>query len=432
MSREQLIQAVLDATPREAPKSAKAAGLTMVVLGLVGLGLAATSMKGTLVVALYVSTVLMLGLGVFGAVLSAIFQLTGARWGRSYRRLAEAGVVFMPLGVLLLLVVLATAGRYLPWAHAHHLTGGKHVWLTRPFWDLRVLAFVVVANALGLRFVYLSLRRDFCVAGVGERFKGKLAAFLSRDIRDPAAETARCEAGLTFLAPIMALAYAFCFTFLAFDLIMALEYDWFSTLFGAWYFIGHLFSGVALLAIVSILLRERLPLAPFMTDLRQRDLATLLFAFVLVNTDFFWSQYLTIWYGNLPEETHYLINRTREGSPYAPFSNLALYCFFAIPFAALLFRKVKQSGALLPAVAAVVALGVFLARFLEIAPPLLHLEPDAGAGAVAMPLAATLLVYIGCLGAGYLFLQRFLTQAPILPIGDEIFIREHSHGKEHA
>ena len=428
MNRDQLTQEVLEATPRFVSKRTRLVSFMLMGLGLAGLlyGFAGGAPAAGWV-ALLVSTALAIGLAVAGVCLSAIFQLTNARWGRSYRRLAEAGVVLMPVGLAGLIVFMAGAGDLLPWAHAEHLTGGKAVWLRRGFWDIRVLALLLGMYAVSLTFLYYSLRRDFCLAEVSKRFSGRLGAFLARDIRDSEAERRRCEARLGILAPAVLICFAVVFTFLGIDLIMALEPEWFSTLFGAWYFVGHLFSGLALLAILSIVLRPKLGLQRFLSNTGQRDLATLLFAFVLINVDFFWCQYMTIWYGNLPEETGYVITRALDASqPYRYFSWLSLAAFFVIPFIALLFRKVKGTQSLLLPVAAVVTLGILLARFVEVAPPLLRLERGSGLPAVVGPFVSTLLVFGGVLGAGLLLYHQLLTRVPIMPVGDPVFVQTFS------
>jgi hypothetical protein len=292
---------------------------------------------------------------------------------------------------------------------------------------------LLVTYGIALRFLYFSLRRDFCVEGARDRLRGPVARFVSGDIADPEKERERCDRGLELWAPAVPISYALCFTLLGFDLIMALEPDWFSTLFGAWYFIGNLFVALALLALVSIVLRKRLRLERFLTEARQADLATLLFAFCLVNTDFFWSQYLTIWYGNLPEETVYVIERSIDASlPWTALSWVALGGFFAIPFIALLFRRIKRSAGLLQLVALVVCAGIFLARFLEVGPALVDVDHGAGLGAVAMPLVSAALVVLGFLGFGALLYVRLLAQVPILPIGDGVFVREFAAEEDPA
>jgi hypothetical protein len=412
---------VLEATPRDRTLG-KAAGVGM-ALGVAGIAIGAmSSVPNALWTALIVTTAMVAGVAVVGVLFSAIFQITGARWGRAYRRLSEACVAFGPVALLGLIVLMAGGNAYLPWVHEHPHVGGKAIWLTRGFWDARVLLSLLLTYGLSWTFVYYSLRADFCIEGVAQRFSGRLASWVGKDIKNPERERARCEARLDVLAPIVAIVYGLLFTLLGFDLIMALEPDWFSPLFGAWYFMGNMFAGLALLALVSMPLRKKLGLHDFLTEQRQSDMATILFGFCLVHTDFFWSQYLTIWYANMPEETYWLIERTADKElPWGGLSWVSLMAFFTIPFIALLFRKVKRNDSLLALVSVIVVLGVLLVRYLEVAPALSGLEPGAGMGAALVPLLASIGLFCGALGLGLVLYSRFLTAVPILPIGDSIF-----------
>jgi hypothetical protein len=389
MSERDLTRDVLRRTPRTIAPGAKKMAYGLLGAGALGLALG-------------------FGLGPAGSGWTALLVPTSLVIG-----LAAAGI----------LVLLAGADGYLPWLDAHELEGGKRVWLTRPFWDARVLGSLLAAYGLSLAFLYYSLRRDFCVAAVAKRLQGKVAAWVGKGIRDPEREAERCDARMSLLSPIVLIGFALSFSLLGFDLVMALEPDWSSTLFGAWIFIGHLFAGLALLGIVSIVLRRRLGLERYLSEARQRDLGTVLFAFCLLNIDFLWSQYFTYWYANMPEETEYLLKRIHsESLPWPGLSWVALTFFFFVPFLALLFRKVKQSGTLLGAVALLVVLGILLARFLEVAPALVHPAGPSPA-TIAVPLLASVLVFFGMLGAGTLGYGWLLTQVPILPVGDAAFMQ---------
>jgi hypothetical protein len=440
MTSQTLVEEVLNATPTAVPSPVRLAAMLTAVAGLIGLVVAfATGGAPAGLTAILVCAVLTIGYGIVGILISAIFELTNAKWGRAYRRLAEASIVFMPIGLLLLaayMIGTAVTMQGLPWVHHEHLSGGKQIWLARGFWDLRILAYLVLSYGLALRFLYFSLLRDFTIPGVAERMpESFINRCLTGHITEPEETRARATSRLKVLAPAVAIVYALVFSFLGIDLIMALDPEWFSTLFGGWYFIGNLFSGLALLAISSMALRNRCGLQRFLPEVRQGDLATLMFAFCLLNVDFFWSQYLTIWYGNLPEETGWLIERATDKTlPWVDLSWVSLSAFFIIPFTALLFRRVKRNRVLLTIVSVVVLAGIFLARFLEIAPALLHVEPGTklldGGGPLG-PLLSSILLFIGCLGVGGFFYYRFLTKVPILPVGDDVFTRECGPG-EHA
>ena len=428
-----LTASVLGAPSAEAPRALRRASAVLAALGAAGLALGfGSSVQNAGWTALLVATALALGIAVAGVVFSAIFQMTGARWGRAYRRLAEASVAFALPALLALAVLLAGGSAWIPWAHHPPHGGGKPVWLVRGFWDARIVLSVLASYGVALAFVYTSLRADLCVPGVADRFRGRLAAWIGRGISDHEAERARCEARLHVLAPVVTIVFGVLFSLLGFDLLMALEPDWYSTLFGAWYFIGHLFAGLALLALVSLALRRPCGLEEFLTEQRASDLATVMFAFCLITTDFFWSQFLTIWYANLPEETWWLIERSvDERLPWGSLSWVSLLGFFAIPFVALLFRRVKRSGPLLAATSLVVVAGVLMTRFLEVAPTLTRLQPGAGLGEALVPLAASVLVFAGLLGLGLPLYGRLLAAAPLLPVGDSVFQAAYATEEDH-
>ena len=416
-----LLADALDAGTFGGSRRVRLLALGLAALGALGLVLGFVHDRANGFTALHVAAVLVLGIGGAGGLLSAVFQLTGARWGRSVRRLAEAGMVFAPIAYLALLVLVACGGSYLPFLREPPDVGGKVLWLLRGFWSARVLLVPLLALGASAVFAYHSLARDLAVPGVAARFPGRLAR-IARGGGD--AEIARREAILCRLAPAVVIVNAVALSLFGFDFVMALEPDFASTLFGLWSFFGGLLAGLALLAVVVVTMAPRALCDRFFGERRQCDLATLLFAFCLVHMDFFWSQFLTIWYGNLPDETSYVLARTAPGSPLASLSWLSLVGFFGLPFVALLFRRVKRSRVLLVAVAAVAALGVLLARFVEIAPPILRLAPGTTGSAVVLPLVVTLLVVAGFLGVGLLLYERLLRRVPLLPVGDPIFWRE--------
>lgn len=439
MTHKELICAVTETDSGRTGRSLVIVPALMILLGAVGLGLG--FLIGSPAIgwtALLTSTVVISGIGAAGVLISAIFHITNARFGRVYLRMAESFAGFMPVGLLLTAVFLGFGGGVLPWMHGEHLTGGKSIWLVRGFWDVRVIGALLVSYGFAIAFLYYSIRRDLASipAAMRKQYSGFFHSWAGRrldHVDGLETERIRCANRLDVLAPLVAISYVLMFTLLAFDLIMALDPLWISTLFGAWYFIGNLFVTMGLLAIVSIVLRKPLQLDRWITPAHQSDLATLLFAFCLVNADFFWSQYLTIWYGNLPEETGYVITRTMAMDlPWRHLSWFSIAAFLGFPFILLLFRRVKRSDYLLSLVSCFCILGVFLARFIEIAPELMPITPPAGFEALLMPLASTVLTFIGALGAGLYLFGRILRGIPSMPIGDAIFRAIHSGEGDHS
>ena len=104
----------------------------------------------------------------------------------------------------------------------------------------------------------------------------------------------------------MLIAYAWVFSLVAFDFVMALDPHWFSTLMGAYYFVGNLLVGIAFVSIVSVWGRGRLGLHDYIGTQQLHDIGKLLFGFSILWAYMVWSQYLVIWYGDLPEETEFV------------------------------------------------------------------------------------------------------------------------------
>jgi hypothetical protein len=137
------------------------------------------------------------------------------------------------------------------------------------------------------------------------------------------------------------------------------------------------------------------------------DIGKLFFAFCLVWADFFYVQLVVIWYGNIPEETVYVIERTMT----VPWRYLAWGIFgacFVIPFFILLNKKVKSMPVFMLILCSAIITGIWLEHFLLIAPAQGH------AGHMLSLGLDDFLISLGFLGLMLLALNRFLEQFPEL------------------
>ena len=286
-----------------------------------------------------VNFLLWTGISVAGPVFSAIFELTNARWAsRQVREVAESLAGFLPLSLLFyLLLVVAGAGSLYPWiANPPQARAG---WFS--------LTFFVFRGGIALLLLVL------VVGGF------ILASRQSRALQSPRARH------LTALAVSTILVYIVVFSLLAIDLIMSMDPSWVSTLFPAYFFMGNLYAGVAMMVVMSFLWRRWTGVEGWFTPAIAHDLGKILFGFCLLWTYFMWSQYLVIWYGNLPEELSFLMVRSTGG--WASLTWVVLGLCFLVPFTALLTRRMKQPH-LLPLVSVVVLVGMWLERFLLVVP----------------------------------------------------------------
>jgi hypothetical protein len=424
MTRDQALDGILDRAPVGLPVGLRRAFWALGVLGLLalfaGLALGRPAWSAQ---ALLVATLVLAGVSQAGIVWSAIIQITNARWGRSFRRLMELGLVGAPLALLGLVVLFATSGAWAPFAHLH-LEGGKGVWLSLPFWAVRNLAGVLLLFGLSLVYFYHCVRPDLGLASErGKPYPGWLATRWTRDWLGAEQEIARATRKRDVLAPILCLAYAVVYSLLAFDLVMALDVQWYSTLFGAYHFIGNVYLALAIVILWSVALKRRLGPGEFFSAKHLGILGALLFAFAFLHGDFFWSQFLTIYYGHLPEETEYLVMRTLDPAlPYAPLAWAVLVGFFGIPFVTLLFRAVKWVPARLASVAGVVLVSLIGERFLTAAPPLLGLEAGAAAAEMWIPLGLAVLASLGFLGLAGLGVGFLLGRLPAMALSDPLLL----------
>ena len=305
-----------------------------------------------------------------GIVFAATYDLTRAKWGGTLRWLAQGMGMFLPISLLFFFVLFGGTDMLLPWVTEP--VPEKAQWLNVPFLFSRDTLALVILYGFNLAYLFYALR-----PGVGARLEqhqgapSLLVRLLVKGWRGYDAEQERSQHVLAFLVPIFLMVYVVVFSLLGFDWVMSLDPHWYSTLFGAYFFISSFYLGLAATAIIAILLRKSLSLDTMNGHMSFHDLGKLLFGFCLVAGDFFWSQYVVIWYGNIPEETHYIILRTRE-MPWTVISWLVLILCFIGPFVVLLSRRVKENPKFFLPVASSIVLGMWLERYLLVVPSLGH------------------------------------------------------------
>ena len=113
----------------------------------------------------------------------------------------------------------------------------------------------------------------------------------------------------TVLSAAFMASFIVTFSLASFDWLMSLQPHWFSTIFAAYNFAGTVVSGLALITITAILLRRSGALAGIVTQHHLHDLGKLILGFSTFWMYIWFSQYMLIWYGNLPEEVTYYVWR---------------------------------------------------------------------------------------------------------------------------
>ena len=121
---------------------------------------------------------------------------------------------------------------------------------------------------------------------------------------------------------------------------MALDYSWFSTMFGVYVFAGSALSSMAVLILTALLLQKAGYLKKVVTEEHFHIMGKLTFAFTVFWAYVSFSQFFLYWYANIPEETRYFI--LRNTGNWNVLSIGLVFLHFALPFLVLLRSDVKK------------------------------------------------------------------------------------------
>jgi hypothetical protein len=297
-----------------------------------------------------------------GAMFFVLIQhLTRAGWSVLVRRPAEIMAANMPVVALLFIPIAISValghGKIYPWAQpesaavdhspahedvtAHYeshaidmappagyghqqldtMTLKKRSYLNRPFFLLRWAAYLGIWAAIASWY----LRRS------------------ADEAADAAASTMRME---HWAGPLLVV-YGLTVTFAAWDLLMSLNPHWYSTIFGVYYFSGAVVGSLAALILALLWLQNHGVLTRSVTLEHYHDLGKLLFGFTVFWAYIAFSQYLLIWYANMPETTGWYMIRgattvAADINAWTWIALLLLLGHFVLPFLGLMPRSVKR------------------------------------------------------------------------------------------
>lgn len=339
-------------------RRATIAALIAVVTGVVALatGLGAGDRPGTFG-ELIASWIFFAGVAAGALAFRALFRIIGAQWAEPMAILGGAMVGFAPVALGLLLVI-AIAADLAPWLH----TDPGSTWTSVPAVAIRQLLATAALFGGG------SLLRP---RGAGDERRGAV------------------------IASLYCIAYAIVLSLWGVDFVLGADPVFESTLIGPFVFMTAFLAGTGLVTLLALRLGR-------LSEAARRDAAKLVLALSIFWAYLFWSQYLTIWYGNLPEEVGFALRRTEGGWGGVVLTAIGLV--FTLPFAVLLHPAGRRSARALGALLVLQMLGLWLICQLLIVP---SLTPP---GASAFD-PRTALVALGILGAFSLAVARRVKRA---------------------
>ena len=246
-----------------------------------------------------------------GPAIAGMMQLTEARWSPTVKRVALSTSGFLPVSLVLFLVLLVFGlGVLYPWVNNPVLVAKKKEWLNVPFFLAR--------TAIGVVLLYWTA------------WALVKAVFAERPNDDAAA-----VAGRNRISTILLILYVLVLSLWGFDLLMSLDPVWYSGLFGGYYVVTSLYPGFGLVTFLTI--RGNASGLTAASPSAIQDVAKLTFATCVMWMYFFFSQYLVIWYGNVPVETRFFLSRFFV-DPWRTLAWVILIVGALVPFSYLLKR----------------------------------------------------------------------------------------------
>ncbi|MBX3377774.1 MAG: hypothetical protein KF678_12315 [Phycisphaeraceae bacterium] len=310
------------------PAKGKTLSLLLIVVGLAGLGVTiaggfAVGIKHA-VGAYHVGAMSMLAISLGALFMVLAFHLIGAGWSVTIRRQFEnvASLVWLPaiMAAGTFVIEVATGGHLYSWlqkgAQSDPLLAAKSDYLNPVFFAIRAVLF------LGL-WVFLS-RKMFAYSTEQDRTGDKWL-------------TNRARFTASWGMPLLALSIAFA----AFDWLKSIDYRFFSTMWGVYYFAGSAFVSTAVVVMLLTFIKKQGRLEGLVNEEHFHDLGKLMFAFTVFWAYIGFSQYFLIWYANIPEETSFILARKHAG--WGAWTQLLMLGHFVAPFYILLWRPIRRS-----------------------------------------------------------------------------------------
>jgi hypothetical protein len=338
----------------------------------------------------HVNWIYFTGLAAGSVAFAAVQKITNAKWSGLVIRFAEASVAFLPVS-LVGLILIFTAGYHSIYgpteAALHDLQHSKAVWLSHDFMFARLGVGLVALAIVGWKLVKADLVPDmYATRTVVSGGRRALFDRWSQGYQPTSLAALEHDSRIRRLAPTYTVIYAYVFTLVAFDGIMALQPHWFSNLLGAFIFMGAFLGAHMLLALLMIYGSAHLRVSDLVSPKQRHDLGKLCFGFSVFWAYLMWAQFLVIWYGNLPEETGFVF--ARLWGHWLPIGKTVLIGMFLIPFFGLLGVAPKKSRVTFGFFASVSLTALWLERYLLVMPSITALPgPTFGLPEVGPTLA---------------------------------------------
>lgn len=288
-----------------------------------------------------------LALAVGASFFYAIQYITQSGWSSGFKRIPEAMFAYIPVAAVFFILLFFGVHYLYEWTHADavahdDLIAHKSPYLNLPFFFIRIVVFFGAWILLTRQLRKLSLREDQ---------EGGLENFRKSE----------------YYSKVFIFVLGITFSLAAVDWIKSIEVHWFSTLFGLKNFVSAFLHGTAAIVFITLILNYR-GYFSFINGSHLHDFNRYMFILSIFYGYFWFSQFMLIWYANIPEETVYYVVRWGEGWKALFFTDVIVNWF--IPFVILLPPILSRKKKLITFMAGLLLVGFYIDCYMQIMPGL--------------------------------------------------------------
>lgn len=279
----------------------------------------------------------------------ALQYITQAGWSAAFKRIPESIGAYIPWAALIMILIMIGMKSLYPWInpmahgydeHSLHIMEHKSAFLNVPFFLIRLVIYFAVWVFMTRLLRKYSLKEDS---------EGGLIYFEKSG----------------FYSKVYIFTLALTFSLASFDWIMSIDPTWFSTIFALKNFITSFYHGSSLIVLIVVIMHHY-GYFQFITNAHWQDFSKYVFILSIMWAYFWFSQYLLIWYANIPEETVYYVHRLTGSWKTIFYLNLILN--WTVPFVVLLSNYFARKKAVLGIVIVFVLIGLWIDIYEQIMP----------------------------------------------------------------
>lgn len=381
-------------------KNTKLISYALIAIGLIAAALGFINDTHRAWTSLLINNYFFLAISAFAIFFVALQYVSEAAWAVPFKRVAEGISAYFIVGGAVILLIIVAGGMH--WHHIWHwmetgitnpeaenydaIIAGKKAYLNLPFFFIRAAVYIFGWWYASKRLIALSRKEDT---------EGGLSSH---------------KRSITISAIFIGF-FGYTSSMMAWDWIMSIDSHWFSTLFGWFVFSSMGVTGFTMLAIMSIYLKRKGYLE-YVNENHIHDLAKWIFSFSVLWTYMWFSQFMLIWYSNIPEEVTYYLARWDN---YNFLFWITSVINFIFPLLILMSRDGKRNFNYIVTVGVIVLMGHWFNIYLLIAPGSIGEHWHIGYIEIGM--------FMSFLGLFLLVVHNALTKAPL-------FVKNHPYADE--